>query len=379
MNRILAAAALALALGAPLAHADSIFERAQEKFAEEAKTPDEVPEITAKVMAKLAAEHCLPGENTIVCRVVLLCSRAPEFAGESFPNGAEIDAARKALDEAGGDLKKIALADDAMQAASDHYQQAAKAVVARCETKVRAEYAHSVIADKAEIAAKAKAEADAVAKAEAERPQIEAEAKAKIEAERPQIEADAKAKVRAQIEADLRAKAELDAKAEAEAEAKADVEAAERAKDKAAADAKAAAEARVEAEAAARNADNVRAADAAREASIRADKLAAEVKATEEARIAAEAKAAHEANVRQAKAKEDAAERAETENLNKTKADAERRSDSELVTFCDDLSMNRETLQRDLANHFDDDVANDRVIIKQSEIYCDALRQRGKK
>ena len=60
MNRILAAAALPLALSVSLAHADSVFERAQEKFAEEAKTPDEFPKITAEVMAKLAAEHCLP-------------------------------------------------------------------------------------------------------------------------------------------------------------------------------------------------------------------------------------------------------------------------------------------------------------------------------
>jgi hypothetical protein len=146
MIRLLATTAIALALGVPLAHADSIFERAQEKFAEEAKTPDEVPEITAKVMAKLAAEHCLPGENDIVCQVVLLCSRAPEIAGEALPDDTEFEAARKALDDAGGNLTKIAIASDRMRAAGDHYQQAAQAAVARCETKVRAEYAHSVVA-----------------------------------------------------------------------------------------------------------------------------------------------------------------------------------------------------------------------------------------
>jgi hypothetical protein len=410
MNRILAAAALALALSVSLAHADSVFERAQEKFAEEAKTPDEFPKITAEVMAKLAAEHCLPGENEIVCQVVLLCSRAPEIAGEALPDDAEFETARKALDNAGGDLKEMGIASDRMRAASAHYQQAMAAVIARCETKVRAEYAHAVIADKAETAGKAKAEADraqadAAAKAEADRARIEAEVKAKIEAERAQIEAEAKAKVRAQIEADLRAKAV------AEADAKADIAAAQRAKDRAAADAEAAAEARMEAEAAARNADNLRAANAAREASIRADKKAAEVKASdeariaaeaearnadndrearaadeatarhkaeEEARIAAEAKAAHEANVREANAKAEAAVRFETENLNKVRAEAERTGSYELATFCNLRVEHKRMLQRDLANHYDQHVVTDRELVKQSEIYCDVLRQRGK-
>ena len=416
MNRILAAAALALALSVSLAHADSVFERAQEKFAEEAKTPDEFPKITAEVMAKLAAEHCLPGENDIVCQVVLLCSRAPEIAGEALPDDAEFETARKALDNAGGDLKEMGIASDRMRAASAHYQQAMAAVIARCETKVRAEYAHAVIADKAETAGKAKAEADraqadAAAKAEADRARIEAEVKAKIEAERAQIEAEAKAKVRAQIEADLRAKAVADATAKAEADAKADIAAAQRAKDRAAADAEAAAEARMEAEAAARNADNLRAANAAREASIRADKKAAEVKASdeariaaeaearnadndrearaadeaaarhkaeEEARIAAEAKAAHEANVREANAKAEAAVRFETENLNKVRAEAERTGSYELATFCNLRVEHKRMLQRDLANHYDQHVVTDRELVKQSEIYCDVLRQRGK-
>ena len=253
----------------------------------------------------------------------------------------------------------------------------------------------------------AAAKADAAANDARMAVEKDAQAKAKIEAERAQIEAEAKAKVRAQIEADLRAKAVADATAKAEADAKADIEAAEKAKDKAAADAKAAAEARMEAEAiarhddevrkdkeaaetkaredarmeaeaAARNADNLRAASAAREASIRADKEAAEVKASEEARIAAEAKAAHNANVREANAKAEAAARFETENLNKVRAHAERTRNDELATFCNHLVEEKRMLQRDLANHYDQHVVTDRDLVKQSEIYCDVLRQRGK-
>ena len=106
---------------------------------EEDKTPDEHPDITQRVMAKMAAEHCLPGENGIVCQVVLLCSRAPDIAGESLPDGTEIGAARAAMENAGSDLKRLAIASDMNKTASDNFQEAARVSVANCEAKVRAE------------------------------------------------------------------------------------------------------------------------------------------------------------------------------------------------------------------------------------------------
>ena len=105
---------VALMVIAPVghAHAEGIFDRAHAKFVEEDKTPDEHPDITQRVMAKMAADHCLPGENGIVCQVVLLCSRAPDIAGESLPDGNEIHAARAAMENAGSDLKRLAIASD---------------------------------------------------------------------------------------------------------------------------------------------------------------------------------------------------------------------------------------------------------------------------
>ena len=311
MTRILAAAALALAICAPVT----------------ASATEDDP-YGDPTHAWAAHVPCNDPSAVSIWEADFLNKERPDLAAFDQQVREDLNAAEKRFE-----IQMRSATTDAAQNDAIASFSAAKAVF----QQKMAIYANAAKAQrcKRDEDAHAAASNEARAKADADRPRIEAEAKAKIEAERAQIEADAKAAVRAKIEADLRAKAVAEATAKAEADAKSDIEAATQAKDRAAADAKAAAEARLEAEAVARNedqarkekeaadakaredarleaeaavrnAENVRAAKAAHDASVRADKEAAATKASEEARIAAEAKAAKEAAARDEQAKADA-------------------------------------------------------------------------
>jgi hypothetical protein len=150
MTRLPTVALLAVALSAPVAAhaADDIFTRAQRFFEEDDKRPmsKEEKAIDDQVIKKMAAERCLPNENTIVCRVIVLCSQAPQIAGESLPNDdTEQAAALKALDDAAasGDLKKLALASELLKTANEHFTQGAISSRDKCEAAVRKAWAEA--------------------------------------------------------------------------------------------------------------------------------------------------------------------------------------------------------------------------------------------
>jgi hypothetical protein len=124
--------------------ADHIFKRAQDRFAQDEKNQAawsaESREAADKVLENLKAKRCVDGETEIVCQTVVLCSSAPEIAGESLPDDKELVAAKKALDDVEDDLKKMASALDQMKIASARFERGARAARDRCEAKVRMAY-----------------------------------------------------------------------------------------------------------------------------------------------------------------------------------------------------------------------------------------------
>jgi hypothetical protein len=121
-----------------------ILQRAQERFAQDEKNQAsrsaEGSEAADKALDKLKAAPCSHNESEIICQIVVLCSRAPEIAGESLPDDKELTAANQALDDVGDDLKKMASAIERMKIASARFQKGARAARDRCEAKVRMEY-----------------------------------------------------------------------------------------------------------------------------------------------------------------------------------------------------------------------------------------------
>jgi hypothetical protein len=137
-------AALPLPCSSSAQTARDIFERAQERFAqdenEQASQSAESREAAEKESDKLKASRCVDGEKGIICETVALCSRAPEIAGESLPDDKELVAANQALDDVSDDLKKMAGAINQMKIANARFQRGARAARDRCEAKVRIAY-----------------------------------------------------------------------------------------------------------------------------------------------------------------------------------------------------------------------------------------------
>jgi hypothetical protein len=124
--------------------ADDIFQRAQERFAQDEKNQAsrsaEGREAVDRALDNLKAERCSRNENGIICEIVVLCSRAPEIASESLPDDKELVAATQALDDVSDDLKRMASAIERMKIASARFQRGAHAARDRCEAKVRMAY-----------------------------------------------------------------------------------------------------------------------------------------------------------------------------------------------------------------------------------------------
>jgi phosphoglycolate phosphatase-like HAD superfamily hydrolase len=124
--------------------ADDIFQRAQERFAQDEKNhasrSAEGREAADKALDNLKAERCFHNENESICQIVVLCSKAPEIAGESLPDDKELVAATQALDDVSDDLKRMASAIEQMKIASARFQRGARAARDRCEAKVRMAY-----------------------------------------------------------------------------------------------------------------------------------------------------------------------------------------------------------------------------------------------
>jgi len=124
--------------------ANEIFKRAQERLAQDEKNKaswkEEVRDAADKQLENLKTKRCLEGESEIVCQMVVLCSSAPEIAGERLPDDRELIAANNALDDVEADLKKMASAMDQVKIASARFQRGARAARDRCEAKVRLAY-----------------------------------------------------------------------------------------------------------------------------------------------------------------------------------------------------------------------------------------------
>jgi len=141
---IIGLAALPFPCSSSALTADDIFKRAQERFAQDennqAAWSAESRAAADKVLENLKAKRCVDGETGIVCQTVVLCSSAPEIAGESLPDDKELVAANQALDDVSDDLKKMASAIDRMKIANAHFERGARAARDRCEAKVRMAY-----------------------------------------------------------------------------------------------------------------------------------------------------------------------------------------------------------------------------------------------
>ena len=137
-------AALPLPCSSSAQTAHDIFERAQERFAQDenkqASWSAESREAAEKALDNLKANRCADGEKGAICETVALCSRAPEIAGESLPDDKELVAARRALDDVEDDLKKMASAIDQMKVTNARFERGAHAARDRCEAKVRMAY-----------------------------------------------------------------------------------------------------------------------------------------------------------------------------------------------------------------------------------------------
>jgi hypothetical protein len=68
--------------------ANEIFSRAKERLAQDEKNQAswnaEARDAADKEFDNLKAKRCIDGENEIACQAVVLCSSAPEIAGEHF-------------------------------------------------------------------------------------------------------------------------------------------------------------------------------------------------------------------------------------------------------------------------------------------------------
>jgi hypothetical protein len=124
--------------------ADDIFRRAQERFSQEEKNQAswtaEAREAADRTLDNLKAMRCSKEDSEDICQIVVLCSRAPEIAGEILPDDKELTAAKKALDDVEDDLKKMASAIDQMKIANARFERGARAARDKCEAKVRMAY-----------------------------------------------------------------------------------------------------------------------------------------------------------------------------------------------------------------------------------------------
>jgi hypothetical protein len=143
-----AAAAIAIGLATlPLTRAsfaqtaDDIFRRAQERFSQEEKNEAswtaEAREAADRTLDTLKATRCSGEDSEPMCQIVILCSRAPDIAGETLPDDKELTAARKALDDVEYDSRKMASAVNQMKIASARFDRGARAARDKCEAKVR--------------------------------------------------------------------------------------------------------------------------------------------------------------------------------------------------------------------------------------------------
>ena len=147
----MAAAAIAIGLASlPLTclsfaqTADDIFRRAQERLSQEEKNQAswtaEAREAADRTLNNLKAARRSDEDSEQICQIVVLCSRAPEIAGESLPDDRELRAAKKALDDVEDDLKKMASALNQVKIASARFERGARAARDKCEAKVRTAY-----------------------------------------------------------------------------------------------------------------------------------------------------------------------------------------------------------------------------------------------
>jgi hypothetical protein len=124
--------------------AHDILRRAQERFSQEEKDQAswtvEAREAADRTLDNLKATRCSNEDSEDICQIVVLCSRAPEIAGEILPDDKELTAAKKALDDVEDDLKKMASAINQMKIASARFERGARAARDKCEAKVRMAY-----------------------------------------------------------------------------------------------------------------------------------------------------------------------------------------------------------------------------------------------
>ena len=124
--------------------ADDIFRRAQERFSQEEKNQAswtaEAREAADRTLDNLKATRCSSEDSEQICQIVVLCSRAPEIAGDALPDDKELMAAKKALDDVEYDSKKMASAIDQMKIANARFERGARAARDKCEAKVRMAY-----------------------------------------------------------------------------------------------------------------------------------------------------------------------------------------------------------------------------------------------
>ncbi len=124
--------------------AHDILRRAQERFSQEEKDQAswtvEAREAADRTLDNLKATRCSNEDSEDICQIVVLCSRAPEIAGEILPDDRELTAAKKALDDVEDDLKKMASAINQMKIASARFERGARAARDKCEAKVRMAY-----------------------------------------------------------------------------------------------------------------------------------------------------------------------------------------------------------------------------------------------
>ena len=102
--------------------------------------PRKAAKLADRALDNLKATRCTDEDSEQICRIVVLCSRAPEIAGEILPDDKELTAAKRALDDVEDDLKKMASAMDRMKTANARFQRGARAARDQCEAKVRMAY-----------------------------------------------------------------------------------------------------------------------------------------------------------------------------------------------------------------------------------------------
>lgn len=124
--------------------ADDIFRRAQQRFSQEetnqASWTAEAREAADRTLDNLKATRCSNEDSEQICQIVVLCSRAPEIAGNALPDDKELMAAKRALDDVEYDAKKMATAIAQMKIADARFERGARAARDKCEAKVRMAY-----------------------------------------------------------------------------------------------------------------------------------------------------------------------------------------------------------------------------------------------